>query len=233
MGCRIYFHTHIITMHKDQAKHLVLDSFSKTRDQVRKSIPSIKSLVVLSLTFSFALGNNLQAVVPPVPAAFPNVAQTPGTLLYRTPTDQSRITNIIYHNGWFYTNVVTGSAQKAWNFSNPNDVSTFGVRQDTNMPLFNDHGNHAHTKIGDWVGGVYGADIRRTGLGVNALNQAQPEFATLTPYTTGTRSLLAMETAFSLDPIRWGEHSDPDPAHSPQSKRSSRPASPLRMEFSG
>jgi len=157
-------------------------SINESGSQAKRPFLRMQSLVVLGAISLFAMEQSLRAVVPPVPAAFPNVAQTPGTLLYRSPTDQSRITNIIYHNGWFYTNVVTGSAQKAWNFSNPNAVSTFGVRQDTNMPLFNDHGNHAHTKIGDWVGGVFGMDIRRTGLGVNALNQAHPEFATLTPY---------------------------------------------------
>ena len=120
-----------------------------------------------------AIGNAF-GQVPAVPVAFPNVTQVPGTLLYRSPTQQNRITNIIYHNGSFYTNMVTGADRKVWTFSNPAVVSSFGTRLSESagdfIPLFNDHGNHAHTKVGDYFGGQFGFGIKRQSPGVNVFS---------------------------------------------------------------
>ncbi len=125
------------------------------------------------------------AQIPLVPNGIPNVTQVPGKLLYRSSALQNRITNIAYHNGTFYTNVVTGSNRKVWRFTNPASVGSFAqdiTRNDDNIPLLNEHGNHAHTKSGDYLGGSYGMAIKRQSLGVNITEELQ-DFQTFTPYT--------------------------------------------------
>ena len=125
------------------------------------------------------------AQIPVVPNGIPNVTQVPGKLLYRSASTQNRITNIAYHNGSFYTNVVTGSARKVWRFTNPANVSSFTqdtTRNDDNIPLFNEHGNHAHTKSGDYLGGSYGMAIKRQSLGVNITSELA-DFQTFTHYS--------------------------------------------------
>ncbi len=125
------------------------------------------------------------AQIPTVPNGIPNITQVPGKLLYRSATTQSRITNIAYHNGSFYTNTVTGSDRKVWRFNNPASVSSFAqdtTRNNDNIPLLNDHGNHAHSKSGDYLGGAYGMSIKRQSPGVN-ITQELADFETFSPYT--------------------------------------------------
>ena len=122
--------------------------------------------------------------VPAIPNHIPNVTQVPGSLLWRSPGTTNRITNIIYHNGWFYTNMVTGADRRAWRFGNNTSVSSFAQVAglgDSNLTLFNDHGNHAHSKSGEHAGGAYGFGLKRQSLEVNVM-QAMPEFETLTNY---------------------------------------------------
>ncbi len=134
---------------------------------------------------------DVSAQVPAVPNAIPNVTQVPGKLLFRSATTQGRITNVAYHNGSFYTNTVTGAGRKLWNFTNPAVASSLTQdlsRNDSNIPLFNDHGNHAHSKSGDYMGGGFGFGIKRDSLGVNT-NQDLPDYGTFSPYQAGGHSL--------------------------------------------
>lgn len=133
----------------------------------------------ISLLLSFSV-DEAQAQVPPVPAAFPNNQTfTPGQLLWRR-INLGRVTNIIYHNGNVYTNVVTGSDRRVFQWSNPNDITSFtqvlANATGDSIPLFNDHGNHAHTKVGDWIGGTFEMRIRRDSPGVNVFNQRHPDW---------------------------------------------------------
>ena len=128
-----------------------------------------------------------RAQVPEVPNHIPNMAQVPGRLLWRSPQTTNRITNIIYHNGWFYTNVVTGADRRAWRFANNSQASSFAQipgLNDSNLALFNDHGNHAHSKSGDYAGGAYGFGLKRQSLGVNVM-QEMPQYQTLSPWQMG------------------------------------------------
>lgn len=129
------------------------------------------------------------ALVPTVPNGIPNVTQVPGKLLWRSPTVQNRVTNIVYHNGWFYTNVVTGADRKAWRFGDLGSAASF--LQETgvgDIPLINDHGNHAHAASGDHVGGAYTFAIKRQSPGVNIFSE-MPDYQTLTPWQMGGHRL--------------------------------------------
>jgi hypothetical protein len=115
--------------------------------------------------------------VPAVPNAFPRSnTYTPGQLLYRSPLGEGRITNIIYHNGSVYTNTVTGGDRKVWKWSNPSNAASIGIVSTTDIPLYNDLGNHGHFKTGDYVGGFWDLAVRRQGLGVNTYGQS-PDWA--------------------------------------------------------
>ncbi len=132
------------------------------------------------------LGSGLSdAQIPAVPNGIPNVTQVPGKLLYRSSTLQNRITNIAYHNGTFYTNTVTGSDRKVWRFTNPSNVGSFSqdtTRNNDNIPLLNEHGNHAHTKSGDYLGGSYGMAIKRQSPGIN-ITEELADFQIFTHYS--------------------------------------------------
>lgn len=124
--------------------------------------------------------SELKAQVPAVPQAFPNNQTfTPGQLLFRQ-VGLGRITNIIYHNGNIYTNNVTGSDRRVWQWSNPNNIAsltnTLAQASGASIPLYNDHGNHAHTKVGDWFGGTFGMGIRRISPGVNGFGVTHPDW---------------------------------------------------------
>ncbi len=143
-----------------------------------------RRLILLSLVPLICLLPMARAQVPEVPNHIPNVTQVPGKLLWRSPQTTNRITNIVYHNGWFYTNMVTGADRRAWRFGNNSQVSSFGQipgLNDENLTLFNDHGNHAHSKSGDYAGGAYGFGLKRQSLGVNIMED-MPEYETLSPY---------------------------------------------------
>ncbi len=120
------------------------------------------------------------AQIPNVVQGFPNTTQVPGKLLYRSPNTQNRITNIGYMNGWFYTNMVTGADNKVWSFSNKNDASTFGIRLSAangdSIPSMTDHGNHGHTSVPPYLGGVFGMAIKRVSDGVNGFSETLPDF---------------------------------------------------------
>ena len=151
------------------------------------------SLAALAIGFCLCLSGveSISAQVPAVPNAIPNVTQVPGKLLFRSATTQSRITNIAYHNGQFYTNMVTGANRKVWRFSDPTLASSLTqdlTRNDGNIPLFNDHGNHGHSKSGDYIGGGFGFGIKRDSLGVN-INQDLPDYGTFSPYQAGGHSM--------------------------------------------
>ncbi|MGF1484905.1 MAG: fibronectin type III domain-containing protein [Opitutales bacterium] len=122
------------------------------------------------------------AVVPPVAPTFPNAPDDPfnyipGQLLVIDRYDGTgpvasgntdRPTNIIYHNGFIYANTVGGRDQREWTWSNSNDITSFfETAQSGNLPLFNDQGNHANTKVGDWFGGSFDMAIQRIGVNQN------------------------------------------------------------------
>ncbi|MBD8525645.1 Ig-like domain-containing protein [Pseudomarimonas arenosa] len=114
----------------------------------------------------FALSGTCLAQVPPVAPGFPNALTcTPGQLLHRD-IGYDRTTNIIYHNGRLYSNDVGGGGRREWLFSNPNDPTSLSVVS-TTLPGIADHGNHGHSKVGDYAGGgqFY---LRRVSPGVNA-----------------------------------------------------------------
>ncbi|MBC8003780.1 MAG: Ig-like domain-containing protein, partial [Opitutaceae bacterium] len=141
--------------------------------------------------FALTLLGLAQGQVPAVPDAIPNVAQVPGKLLFRSSATQQRITNIAYHNGSFYTNMVTGAARKVWRFNNPASVASFAqdtTRSDNNIPLFNDQGNHGHSKSGAYLGGGFAMDIKRQSTGVN-VTQPYPDYQTFTHYELGGHAL--------------------------------------------
>lgn len=121
-----------------------------------------------------------QVTVPPVPAAFDNTSShNPGQLLYRQ-VGLGRVTNIIYHNGSIYTNVVTGADRRVFQWSDPSDIASLtqvlANADGDSIPLYNDHGNHAHTKVGDYIGGTFDMRIRRVSPGVNAFDQRHPDW---------------------------------------------------------
>lgn len=155
------------------------------------SNPPIRLVVPCLLALLICLLPSGRAQVPEVPDHIPNVTQVPGTLLWRSPQTTNRITNIVYHNGWFYTNIVTGADRRAWRFADNAAASSFGQIPgftDSNLALFNDHGNHAHSKSGDYAGGAYGFGIKRQSPGVNIM-QDLPEYQTLTPWDIGGHRL--------------------------------------------
>ncbi len=119
------------------------------------------------------------AQVPDVTPAFPtNITGTPGTLLYRQ-IGLNRVTNIAYHNGFIYTHEVGGGNPRRWLFTDINDPSTFTIQQTgAGVGPFADHGTHGHFKVGDWLGGQFGMEIRRQSDGVNVL-QSMPGFVYL------------------------------------------------------
>ncbi len=122
----------------------------------------------------------LQVSLPPVPAAFPNDQTfTPGQLVYRR-TGLGRVTNIICHNGDLYTNIVTGGDRRVFRWSDPGDIASLGQvlaeADGDRIPIIADHGNHAHTKVGDYIGGTWDMAIRRVSPGVNTFGSTHPDW---------------------------------------------------------
>ncbi|MEO0796226.1 MAG: PKD domain-containing protein [Verrucomicrobiota bacterium] len=135
-------------------------------------------LAGIALCFGFRdlLGQNVPVVVPTFPT---DQTFTPGELLYRH-IGIGRVTNIAYHNGIVYTHNVGGGDRKSWEWSDSADASSLGPVLEESagdiIPLFNDHGNHAHTKVGDYLGGQFDLSIRRSSPGVNVWD-THPEWA--------------------------------------------------------
>ena len=156
-----------------------------------KSISILLLITRLILTSLVCLLPTADAQVPEVPNHIPNVTQVPGKLLWRSPQTTNRITNIIYHNGWFYTNMVTGADRRAWRFGNNLAASSFAQvpgLDDSNLALFNEQGNHSHSKSGDHAGGAYGFGIKRHSPGENIM-QEMPQFESLTHWDLGGHRL--------------------------------------------
>ncbi|MGF1448400.1 MAG: fibronectin type III domain-containing protein [Opitutales bacterium] len=121
------------------------------------------------------------AQVPPVNPTFPNDPSSdytyiPGQLLAVDRYDGNgaigggnadRPTNIIYHNGFIYSNTVGGGDNREFTWADPTDPASFFETGRSNIPAINDQGNHAHTKVGDWVGGQFRLQIKRDGLNSN------------------------------------------------------------------
>ncbi|WOO39333.1 Ig-like domain-containing protein [Rubellicoccus peritrichatus] len=124
-----------------------------------------------------------QAQVPDVVPAFPNsLTGTPGTLLFRQ-INLNRVTNIAYHNGLIYTHEVGGGNPRRWVFTDINDPATLtNVLTGNGVGPFTDHGTHGHFKVGDWLGGQFGIEIRRDTPGVNVL-ETLPGFTYLNAET--------------------------------------------------
>ncbi|TVR51681.1 MAG: PKD domain-containing protein [Puniceicoccaceae bacterium] len=76
----------------------------------------------------------------------------PGQLLYRQ-VGLGRITNIIYHNGWIYTNNF-GDQRRTWRFTDPTNPASLQIVNTTGS-MWTDHGTHGHRKVGRWAGGVF------------------------------------------------------------------------------
>ncbi len=114
------------------------------------------------------------AQVPPVVPGFPHAQScTPGQLLYRQ-VGLDRVTNIIYHNGRIYSNNVGAGERREWLFTNPAQASSLAIVNTTGLPFMTDQGNHAHTKSGDYAGGVLGLRFRRISPGINNNNEEMP-----------------------------------------------------------
>lgn len=147
---------------------------------------STLQLSLLTICFLALSLESASAQVPAVPNTIPNVTQVPGTLIWRSPDIQDRVTNIAYHNGWFYSNTVGSGDRKAWRFTNTTSAGSFiHDTTITGIPSFVEHGNHAHTKVGDWLGGYYGFNIKRQSLGVNSFASSMPEQNFLSGVTEG------------------------------------------------
>jgi DNA-binding beta-propeller fold protein YncE len=121
--------------------------------------------------------STLSAEVPQVSPTFPNGANdgyAEGQLLMRQ-VGLGRTTNIVYHNGIVYTHNVGGSGRRQWEWLDSNDAGslTNTIDDDNITPPFSAQGSHAHTKVGDWVGGDLGLKIKRDGVNVN-INQSFP-----------------------------------------------------------
>ncbi len=144
-------------------------TLQKTHLAGRRWLRSLAAAAVLALVPGFPIGTTALAEVPPVPTGFPRQTFTPGQLLYRN-VGQSRITNIVYHNGNLYTNTVASGDRKNWRWTNTNSISSLtDVTPGGGLPPFMDVGNHAHTKVGDYVVGglVHESFIKRSGVGTN------------------------------------------------------------------
>jgi DNA-binding beta-propeller fold protein YncE/cytochrome c peroxidase len=86
---------------------------------------------------------------------FPNVPQTPGTLL--TPLlapEQGRTAVIAYHNGWLYTVPEMPSSQpgsdflvRRWNLANLSNVTVAETYDETNHPVM----AHGYLHLGDYL----------------------------------------------------------------------------------
>ncbi|UXI70224.1 Ig-like domain-containing protein [Tahibacter amnicola] len=141
---------------------------SQNRSGIRKPL--------CSLMAALAFSGLAQAQLPPVVPGFPtNVSCTPGQLLSRQ-VGFDRTTSIIYHNGRLYSNDVTGGVRREWLFTTPSDPTTLTVVNNTAaVPWISDHGNHGHSKSGDYAGNGGGMRLRRVSPGVNANFDTIPE----------------------------------------------------------
>jgi hypothetical protein len=115
------------------------------------------------------------AQVPPVEPGFPDqLSCQPGELLHRE-VGLGRIGNIVYHNGVLLSNNVGGGSRRWWRFTDPDDPTTLAIYQtDESVPV--DQGTHSHSKIGDYVCGGWGCNVRRDGPG-QIIEQSMPATA--------------------------------------------------------
>ncbi len=112
-------------------------------------------------------GENME-VVPGFPH---DQTFVPGQLLYRQ-VGLGRITNIIYHNGWLYTNNF-GDERRHWRFTDPSDPASLTL-MGTGGRMYTDHGTHGHKKVGRWAGGVF-MPIYAESPGVTVVRPSQSE----------------------------------------------------------
>jgi hypothetical protein len=160
----------------------------------------LRHLAIIGLTaVALPQPTAVHAQVPAVPNAFPrSTTYTPGQLLYRSPVGQSRIANIIYHNGSIYTNIVTGADRKVWKWSDPNNAASIGIVSNaSDIPLYNELGNHGHYKVGDYVGGGYDLAVKRQSVGVNTYSQSPDWTASgVNTVSQGTKVYFPWSTPF-------------------------------------
>ena len=128
----------------------------------------MNSIRLLSTTILALMSlGNLHAQAPQVVPGFPtNLSCTPGQLFHRQ-VGLGRIGNMAYHNGAIYTNNVGGHSRREVRFTDPSDPASLTIVQEGDLPLFHDHGTHAHTKVGDWLFSKWGGSIKRDSPGVN------------------------------------------------------------------
>jgi hypothetical protein len=124
----------------------------------------------------FSISGLALAQIPDVPALFPtNHMCTPGQLLYREE-GMGRVTNIVYHNGHFYTNNVGGANEMAreFRFADTSDPASFQQVFTPNLQSMSDAQSHGHTKVGDYVAGYSRVGYPRKGLGINGVTFNPP-----------------------------------------------------------
>ena len=128
----------------------------------------MNSIRLLSTTILALMSlGNLHAQAPQVVPGFPtNLSCTPGQLFHRQ-VGLGRIGNMAYHNGAIYTNNVGGHSRREVRFTDVSDPASLTIVQEGDLPLFHDHGTHAHTKVGDWLFSKWGGSIKRDSPGVN------------------------------------------------------------------
>lgn len=128
------------------------------------------------------------SAVPDTPQGFPNNAYEPGQLLWRQ-VGLGRTTNIIYHNGIFYSNNVGAGDRREYKFLDVNDPSSFTITSTGTLPFMTLHGNHGHTKWESWAGRPsFGEGIRRVSVGVNDFQAPPNELDFDQPVPSGTSS---------------------------------------------
>lgn len=131
----------------------------------------------------------------------------PGQLVYRNIIND-RTTNIAYHNGQVFTHNVTGAGRRAWHWTNLSDVRSFQEFSfPGGVPLFNDQGNHAHTKFGPWLGGRFGFGLRYESPGVNVRDNF-PAAWRFHQQQTGSRHNLYWPWGLVFDWVQYSNHNN-------------------------
>jgi len=135
------------------------------------------AILKYAISAGFFLTSGLAvAEIPAVPTLFPiNQECTPGQLLYRE-VGMGRITNIVYHNGHFYTNNVGGANTTAreFKFADINDPGSFEQVFTPNLQSMSDAQSHGHTKVGDYVAGYSRVGYPRKDVGDNEVSFNPP-----------------------------------------------------------
>ncbi len=127
----------------------------------------------------------------------------PGQLIYRNIIND-RTTNVAYHNGNVFTHNVTGVGRRAWRWDDLSDVQSFEEFDfPGGIPLFNDQGNHAHTKMGPWLGGRWGFQLRYEGPGLNVRDGNFPPEWRFHQEQSGTRHNLYWPWGLVFDWVQY------------------------------